>query len=278
MARKKTDHAQRIERGEWIEEMLSIDFEDHITTHSIITWVTDGLRILDVEKAEATSNDPVIKCLCTVNFSTFDCLREGNNAPLLEEVNSFLQEYFLTNCENNEGMKARWTYDVCGVVMHTVATWFLVRSFFIELDILNKKYSKTFTIEEFFSDDRFDRLQPKLNRAHLRYMLESFNRVQRQLCNDAGHFYFKNHIPSPGKSSLAGLPSCIDLPAIISKIFFTFIIDGGHEYIGHCEQCFKFIISRRKGRRTLCSDVCKTNAFIAREAKKEEGKKKINTD
>jgi hypothetical protein len=46
---------------------------------------------------------------------------------------------------------------------------------------------------------------------------------------------------------------------IVARIFFDFLILGGQEYFLFCEQCDRFTVIRRKGRKKFCSDICRTN-------------------
>lgn len=49
----------------------------------------------------------------------------------------------------------------------------------------------------------------------------------------------------------------IRFPALVSKIFITFLREGGRDYCGMCKNCGQFILAERKGRREFCSGRCR---------------------
>jgi hypothetical protein len=48
------------------------------------------------------------------------------------------------------------------------------------------------------------------------------------------------------------------LDVIAVRIFFEFLFLGGQDYYGFCEYCGNFFVAERKGRKKFCSDVCRT--------------------
>ena len=61
------------------------------------------------------------------------------------------------------------------------------------------------------------------------------------------------------KFSFVG-PYIFEWTAVISRIFFDFLILGGQEYYGYCEHCDNFFVIQRKGRKIYCSDICRVNS------------------
>ncbi len=45
---------------------------------------------------------------------------------------------------------------------------------------------------------------------------------------------------------------------VVSKILIDFLFLGGQDYYLFCEQCDRFAVIRRKGRKKFCSDLCRT--------------------
>lgn len=59
-------------------------------------------------------------------------------------------------------------------------------------------------------------------------------------------------------------PYIFEWTAVISRIFFDFLILGGQEYYGYCEHCDNFFVIQRKGRKKYCSDICRVYANKAK--------------
>ena len=62
----------------------------------------------------------------------------------------------------------------------------------------------------------------------------------------------------------ADYSTTVPSPAILSNIFFDFLLLGGQDYYGFCEHCDKFFVIQRKGRKKYCSDICRVNANKAK--------------
>ena len=57
----------------------------------------------------------------------------------------------------------------------------------------------------------------------------------------------------------------VRFPALISRVFITFLQQGGRDYCCLCKNCGKFILAERKGRRQFCGGGCR----IAHKRKKD---------
>jgi hypothetical protein len=57
---------------------------------------------------------------------------------------------------------------------------------------------------------------------------------------------------------VGGLPPILDWAAIVSRIFFDFLLLGGQDYFTFCEYCGRFTAIQRRGRKRFCSDICRT--------------------
>lgn len=69
---------------------------------------------------------------------------------------------------------------------------------------------------------------------------------------------------------LYGLPTVFPWAVVVSRIFYDFFLLGGEDYMNTCQQCGRFNITHRKGRKKFCSDTCRLDHF--------KGKKQQPTD
>jgi len=88
-------------------------------------------------------------------------------------------------------------------------------------------------------------------------------RVQKGLSTEdpAEEFLFSNSSENPTFELIQEInrKNQVNYRIIIARILFDFLILGGQEYFLFCEQCGRFTVIRRKGRKKFCSDICRTN-------------------
>jgi len=63
-------------------------------------------------------------------------------------------------------------------------------------------------------------------------------------------------------------PSAFPWGVAVSKVFFDFLIDGGQDFFLMCDYCERFTVSRRRGSKRFCSDICRSNFRLDRLAGK----------
>ena len=89
----------------------------------------------------------------------------------------------------------------------------------------------------------------------LSYLISGYNGIREELKFNENEGYHKVNVFTAEHAKL-GIP----VDVVLARITLEYLFSGGREYFGFCNHCDKFFTSKRKLRKSYCSDLCRVNA------------------
>jgi hypothetical protein len=102
--------------------------------------------------------------------------------------------------------------------------------------------------------------------SSLRFLLEGYNNIREMLVAKGRKIVIVNRMAFPNSNQsghwMGGADTnrsdlWVRFPALVSRIFITFLREGGRDYCALCKNCGKFILAARKGQRLYCDGRCR---------------------
>jgi hypothetical protein len=89
----------------------------------------------------------------------------------------------------------------------------------------------------------------------IKYLVKVYNGIREELKITEKEGYHRVNVFTAEHRQL-GIP----VDVVLCKIALEYLFAGGQEYFGFCNHCDKFFTSKRKLRKSYCSDLCRVNA------------------
>ena len=97
--------------------------------------------------------------------------------------------------------------------------------------------------------------------------IDSYNGIRRKLIHTAADGFHSITAFTDQPQAELGIP----VDVILARVLIDFLIAGGQNYFGFCDECKRFYVSRRSQKKHYCSDVCRVKHY-KKEVEKEKSK------